>query len=74
MRRVGELAGQILRGEVQLLVQIRSPFGAIGHIIDDAFVGDKLSCAALACVAAKFRQGDEAGGDVHAADYTRAKT
>lgn len=74
VRRVGEFAREVLRGEVQLLVQIGMPFGAIGDIINDAFVRDKLSCAALARIAAEFCEGDEAGGDVHAADYNRAKT
>ena len=74
VRRVGEFAGEVLRGEVELLVQIGTPLGAIGDIINDAFVGDKLSCAALARIAAQFRECDEAGWDVHAADYNRAKT
>ena len=73
-RVVEEFAGQVLRGEVEILVQVAAPFGAIGDIINDAFVGDKLSCAALARVAAEFREGNDTGWDVHAADYTRAKT
>jgi hypothetical protein len=48
VRRVGEFAGEVLRGEVELFVHFVAPLGTIGHIVDDAFVGEKLSSAALA--------------------------
>ena len=52
MRCVGQFAGQILPGEVQILVQVRPPFGAIGHIVHDAVVRDKFSGAAFAILPA----------------------
>jgi hypothetical protein len=55
---------------MQLLMQVGSPFGAIGHIINDASISDKFSCAALACVAAQFGFCDDGIWDVHAGDYT----
>lgn len=69
--RVWELAGQILPGEVEVLVQIESPFRAIGHIVDDAFVGDKFSGAVFAILPTQFEVRDEAMGYIHARDYTR---
>ncbi len=43
MRRIGKLTRQILPGEVQMLVKIEAPSGAIGHIVDDAFVGNEFA-------------------------------
>ena len=42
MRRIREFAGQILAREVELLVQVRPPFGTIGHIINNAVIGDQF--------------------------------
>jgi hypothetical protein len=53
---IGEFARQVLPGEVQLLMQVCPPFGAIGHIID--------------CIAAKLQFCDNVGGEVHAGNYT----
>ena len=71
MRRIGEFAGQILPGEVQILVQIQPPLGAIGHIIDDTFVGNVLSGAAFTSITPQFHFCDDDVGDVHYVDYTR---
>lgn len=68
--RVGEFARQVLPGEVEILVHVESPLWAIGHIIDDAFVGDKFPRAVVAVLAAQFEVRDEAEGSVHARDYT----
>lgn len=65
VRRVGEFAGQVLAGEVEFLVHLISPLWAIGHIVDDALVGDELTRAAVAVVAAQFEEGDDAVGNVH---------
>jgi len=40
VRRVGKLGGEILPREVELLVQVGAPFGAIGHIIDNSTKSD----------------------------------
>ena len=64
-RVVEEFAGQILAGEVELLVHFASPLRAIGHVVDDAVVCDELARAAVAVVAAQFKEGDDALGDVH---------
>jgi len=71
MRSIGEFTRQILTCEMQLLMQVHSPFGAIGHIINDAVIGDKFSCAAFTGVALEFHLCDDDIGDVHAANYTR---
>lgn len=65
MGGVGEFAGEILSGKVQILVHIQPPFGTVGHIIDDAFVGDEFSCATFAGIPAEFHFGDDALGGVH---------
>ncbi len=65
VRRVGEFAGQVLRGEVEILVQVAAPLWAIGHVVDEAAMRDPLAGPALAVVAAEFGQGDDAVGDVH---------
>jgi hypothetical protein len=69
VRRVGEFAGEVLRGEVQLLVQVAAPFGAIGHIVDKATVGDPFAGAALTRVATEFDESDGAVGNIHATNY-----
>jgi len=66
MRRVGQFGGQVLPGEVEVLVQVQPPFGAIGHIVDDAVVRDKFSGAALAILPAQFEVRNETVWDVHA--------
>ena len=70
VRRVGEFAGQVLPGEVEILVHVEPPLRAIGHIVDDAFVGDEFSGAAFAVLASQFEVRDEAEGYIHARDYT----
>jgi hypothetical protein len=71
MRRVGKLTGQILSCKMQLLVQIRSPFWAIGYIINDAMKSDKFPGAAFACVALQLHLSDDVIRDVHTRNYTR---
>jgi len=65
MRRVGEFARQILAGEVEVLVQVQPPFGAIGHIVDDAVVRDKFSGAALSILPAQFEVRNDAVLIIH---------
>ena len=65
MRGVREFAGEVLGGEMQLFMQVCVPPGAIGHIINHPITGDPLAGTALAGIAAQFREGNEAGGDVH---------
>lgn len=43
---VGEFAGEILGREMELLVQVSAPPGAIGHIIDDPVGGNVPSALA----------------------------
>lgn len=71
VRRVGEFTRQVLPGKVEILVHVQPPLRAIGHIVDDAFVGDELSRAVVAVLASQFEVRDEAEGCVHARDYTR---
>ena len=52
MRRVGEFTGEVLAREMKIFVHIQSPFGTIGHIVDDAVIGDKLPGTALPRIAA----------------------
>ena len=52
-------------GEVELLVQVCPPFGAIGHIVDNALVSDKFSGAAFACITAQLHFRDDIGGEIH---------
>lgn len=70
VRRIGQFRCQVLAGEVQPLVHIQPPFGAIADVIHDAIVSDKFMSAALACVAAQFEFGDEAVGNFHGVNYT----
>ena len=70
MWRIRKLAGQILTCKMQLLVQVSSPFRAIGHVINNTVVGDKFFGASLAGVAPQFHLGDDVIGDVHVANYT----
>ena len=51
MGGVGEFAGEILPGKVQILVHIQPPFGALGHIIYDAINSNIFSCASFASIA-----------------------
>ena len=70
MRSFGKFTRQILTRKVQLLVQVTTPFGAIGHIINDASMRDKLSGAALTCIAVEFHFRDDVFRAAHARDYT----
>jgi hypothetical protein len=69
--RVGEFAGQILTGEMQVLVHLQPPFGAIGHIVDETFVGNKFARTALTRVAAQLRFSDEDIRYGHLENYKR---
>ena len=69
MWRVGEFAGQVLTGEMKILVHVQPPFWAIGDIVDDAFVSNEFACAAFTCVAAEFHLCDDVVRDVHYVDY-----
>ena len=65
MRRVREYTRQIQTREVEILVQIQPPFGAIGHVIDDAIVCNKLAGPAVAVVPAQFLFSDKIAGSIH---------
>ena len=67
VRRVRQLAGQVLPWEVQILVHVQPPLWAIGHIVDDAVASDELPRTALAILAAQFEVRDEALGEIHQA-------
>src|SRR5260370_20691821 len=59
---------------MQLLMQVISPFGAVGHIVDNAFISYELACAAFACVMAQFEFSDDANGywrHAEASEYWR---
>jgi hypothetical protein len=58
---VRQLGGQVLTGEVELLVEEGSPLWAVGHIVDHATAGDPGAGAALTGVAAQLSEGNEAG-------------
>ena len=58
MRRFRQFTGEILSGEVQVLMQAQPPFWTICDIVDDAVEGDKFACAAFACVPFQFRRLD----------------
>jgi hypothetical protein len=62
---IGEFARQILAGEMQILVQIQPPLGAISHIVYDAFIGNVFPGAALTHVAAEFRLCNDRIWDLH---------
>ena len=47
MWSVGELVRQVLAWEVQLLMQVGPPFGAIGDVVDNATICNEFSGAAL---------------------------
>jgi len=46
-------------------MQVQSPSGTIGHIIDDAVVGNILAGTAVAIVAAKFHFCNDMVGSLH---------
>lgn len=54
----GEFGGQILAGPVQLFVQASAPFGAIGHIVNDAVMGNVGWYAIAVVVEAKLSGGE----------------
>ena len=70
MRRIGDFTGQVLTGEVQILVQVQPPFRAIAHIVHNPLERDEFSCPALAVLAFPFKVRDEAVRDIHDWDYT----
>ena len=70
MRRVRQFTRQILARKMQLFVKISSPFGAIGHVINDAVIGDEFPCAAFARVTLQFHFCDDDVWDAHKANYT----
>lgn len=70
MRSFPKFARQVLTGEVQLLVQVASPFWTIGHIVNDTVISDQFSGAAFARAAAEFPFGDHLIWNVHAGNYT----
>ena len=70
MWSLGEFTRQVLPWKVQLLMQISPPFGAIGHIINDAPVGNEFPCPALACAPFQFQLCDDTFRRVHAQNYT----
>lgn len=70
VRGLGQFGREILPGEVELFVEIRPPFGAIGYVINDSVVGDQLPGTALTIAAAQFHVRDDAFRNVHRSDYT----
>ena len=70
VRRVGQFAGQILAGEMQVFVHLLAPARAVADIIDNAIVRNPLAAAALAIVAAQFLKRDETVGGIHCVNYT----
>ena len=71
VRRVGEFGGEVLPRKVKILVHVESPFGAIGHVVHDAVIGDKFSGAAFAVLFAQFEVRNEAVWNIHTGNYTR---
>jgi hypothetical protein len=59
-RRIRQFGGQILAREVQPLVCAGAPFGAVGHIMNNALVSNVHARASLARVAAQFLLSEEA--------------
>lgn len=70
MRRLGELAGQILSGKMQKLVESSPPLRAIGYIIDDPLVSDEPARSALAGVPPQLILRDCPLREIHGLDYT----
>ena len=50
---------------MQIFVEIKTPLGAIGNIINNSLIGDKFACAALTCVATQFRFCDDTVRDAN---------
>ena len=67
VRRIWQFGRQILPGKVQLLVQVRTPLGAITHIVNNTCEGDQLGSAAFTGAATQFHLCDDAVWDVHKA-------
>src|SRR5512140_3074540 len=57
--RVGQLGGKVLAREVKLLVHLGLPLGAVGHVVDEAAIGNVFTCAAFPVVAAQLCDGDK---------------
>ena len=72
VRRVGQFAGQVLPGEVEILMQVQPPFRAIGHIVDDSLIRDKFPGAALPILPAQFEVRNEAVWNVHSKEIIQA--
>ncbi len=68
MRGLGELGGEVLACEMQLLVQAGPPFRAIRHIVHDTVAGDPEASAAFAGVATELRFRDDVIGSIHDSD------
>ena len=69
VRRLRKLRREVLPGEMELLVEVCAPFGAIADIIDDALKGDPFWVAAFSRAATQFHLCDDAVGDVHLRRY-----
>lgn len=59
-RLVVQFAGEILAGEMQAFVQASAPLGAVGHIVDQAFVGYIHAFVIFTVVQAQFSFGQGA--------------
>jgi hypothetical protein len=69
VRGIRKFGGEVLPGEMELLVEVCAPFGAIADIIDDALKGDPFWVAAFSRAATQFHLCDDAVGDVHLRRY-----
>jgi hypothetical protein len=54
MRRIWQLRRKVLTWEVQLLMQVRTPFGTIRHIIYETMIGNVLARAAFTTMTAQL--------------------
>jgi hypothetical protein len=43
VRGIWKFAGQVLPGEMQILVHIEAPLGTIGHIVDNASMSNEFT-------------------------------
>ncbi len=57
--RVGQLARQILPGEMELFVEPGPPLGAIGDVVDDPGVGHEAACPAFSGVQLQLAERDD---------------
>ena len=56
---------QVLTRKVQVFMQVATPFGTIGHIINDSTIGNEFSRAAFTRIAAQLQNGDDSVRDIH---------